>query len=202
MRKLHAIATATAMLALCTSGAATAQEKVLRVMNSGGSYGDSIEECVNKPLMEQAGIKVVQESPGGFAKLQAQGRSGVIANTTTDASTGELLRMVAADLVEPPHPGDEVQQVCVGLGGLGPAQPPREVKALLNRALEQRQPGVVVEPVPHAEVAPHLQRRPGLSHAGSRPAFQCVVEPLPEAVRAWSLRDAGPDGGATDDVSV
>ena len=101
MRKLHAIATATAMLALCTSGAATAQEKVLRVMNSGGSYGDSIEECVNKPLMEQAGIKVVQESPGGFAKLQAQGRSGVIANTTTDASTGDLLRMVAADLVEP-----------------------------------------------------------------------------------------------------
>jgi putative spermidine/putrescine transport system substrate-binding protein len=101
MRKLHAIATATAMLALCTSGAATAQEKVLRVMNSGGSYGDSIEECVNKPLMEQEGIKVVQESPGGFAKLQAQGRSGVIANTTTDASTGDLLRMVAADLVEP-----------------------------------------------------------------------------------------------------
>lgn len=89
-----------AALALALPAGALA-EGTLNVMNAGGEYGDSLEACINKPLLEDSGITVVMESPGGFAKLQAQGRSGVITNASTDASTGDLLRMEAADLIEP-----------------------------------------------------------------------------------------------------
>jgi putative spermidine/putrescine transport system substrate-binding protein len=91
-------ALAAACLAIPTASLA---EGTLNIMNSGGAYGDALEECVNKPLMEAAGITVVTESPGGFAKLQAQARAGAILNTTSDASTGDLYRMVAEGLLEP-----------------------------------------------------------------------------------------------------
>ena len=39
-------------------------------MNSGGEYGDSLDKCVNEPLLKNDGIKVMTETPGGFAKLQ------------------------------------------------------------------------------------------------------------------------------------
>lgn len=89
-----------AFLALSLPGAALA-EGTLNILNSGGEYGDSIEACVNKPLLEAEGIKVITETPGGFAKIQAQAKSGVITNATTDASTGDMLRMAAEGLIEP-----------------------------------------------------------------------------------------------------
>ena len=88
-----------AVLALALPGVAAA-EQVLNILNSGGEYGDSLEVCVNKPFTEKTGIKVVTETPGGFAKMQAQAKSGVITNTTTDGSTGDMLRMAAEGLTE------------------------------------------------------------------------------------------------------
>ncbi|PSJ54209.1 extracellular solute-binding protein [Kumtagia ephedrae] len=79
-----------------------AQEvKELHVMHSGGEYGDALHKCVEEQLLKEAGIKVVAETPGGFAKMQAQATSGVITNATTDGSTGDLYRLIAADLLEP-----------------------------------------------------------------------------------------------------
>ncbi len=78
-----------------------AQEKVLNIMNSGGEYGDSLDKCVNEPLLKSDGIKVVTETPGGFAKLQAQAKSGVITNVVTDGATGDMYRGDAEGIIEP-----------------------------------------------------------------------------------------------------
>jgi putative spermidine/putrescine transport system substrate-binding protein len=86
---------------LAWSSPAAAQTKDLHVMNSGGEFGDALDTCINEALLADEGIKVITESPGGFAKLQAQAKSGVITNTTTDGSTGDLFRMIALDLIEP-----------------------------------------------------------------------------------------------------
>ena len=72
-----------------------AQTKELHIMNSGGEYGEALDKCVNGPLLEEAGIKVITESPGGYAKIAAQAKSGVITNTTTDGATGDLFRLKA-----------------------------------------------------------------------------------------------------------
>lgn len=89
-----------AMLAIALPQMAMA-ERTLNIMNAGGEYGDSIEACVNKPFTEATGIKVVVETPAGFAKLQAQAKSGVITNASTDGSTSDMMRAVAGGLVEP-----------------------------------------------------------------------------------------------------
>lgn len=77
-----------------------AAEKILNIMNSGGEYGDSLDKCIHEPLLKDLGIKVVTETPGGYAKLAAQAKSGNIVNTTTDGSTGDLFRMKAEGLIE------------------------------------------------------------------------------------------------------
>ncbi len=55
-------------------------------MNSGGEYGDALDKCVNEPLLKSDGIKVITETPGGYAKMAAQAKSGVITNTVTDGA--------------------------------------------------------------------------------------------------------------------
>ena len=45
-------------------------------MNSGGEYGDALDKCVNGPLQQSDGIKVITETPGGYAKMAAQAKSG------------------------------------------------------------------------------------------------------------------------------
>ncbi len=75
--------------------------KELHIMNSGGEYADSLEKCVNAPLLKSDGIKVIQETPGGYAKMAAQAKSGVITNTVTDGPTGDMYRQAAEGLLEP-----------------------------------------------------------------------------------------------------
>lgn len=80
---------------------AQAQTKELHIMNSGGEYGDSLDKCVHAPLLEKTGIKVITETPGGYAKIAAQAKSGVILNTVSDAPTGDMFRGIAEGLLEP-----------------------------------------------------------------------------------------------------
>ncbi|MEQ8442608.1 MAG: extracellular solute-binding protein [Alphaproteobacteria bacterium] len=94
-----------AVCAVAISGAmplsAGAQDvRDLHVMNAGGSFGDALEACVNEQLLESHGIRVITETPGGYAKMQAQARSGVITNTVSDGSTADLFRMTAEGLLE------------------------------------------------------------------------------------------------------
>lgn len=103
MTRTLRLTTAGAALAVaCLALPAVSQANgTLHIMNAGGAYGDALDECINRPLLEEAGITVITEAPGGFAKLQAQARAGAILNATTDATTGDLYRMIAFDLIEP-----------------------------------------------------------------------------------------------------
>jgi putative spermidine/putrescine transport system substrate-binding protein len=90
--------TAAAMMALAMP--AFAQVKELHVMDAGGQWGDAVAKCIDEPLLKEKGIKVVTETPGGYAKMAAQAKSGVINNVATDGSTSELARMAAEGLLE------------------------------------------------------------------------------------------------------
>jgi putative spermidine/putrescine transport system substrate-binding protein len=74
--------------------------KELHVMHAGGQWGDAVAKCVDEPLLAEKGIKVIVETPGGYAKLTAQARSGTINLVSTDASTADLARMEAEGLIE------------------------------------------------------------------------------------------------------
>lgn len=79
-----------------------AQEvKKLHIMNSGGEFSDALDKCVNEPLLKSEGIKVIQDTPGGYAKMVAQAKSGVVINTVTDGATGDMYRQAAEGLLEP-----------------------------------------------------------------------------------------------------
>jgi putative spermidine/putrescine transport system substrate-binding protein len=81
---------------------ASAQEgKELHVLWAGGQWADAVDVCVHKPLEADQGIKVIADSPGGFAKLQAMIESGNINYTAFDLSTGELERAKALGLLDP-----------------------------------------------------------------------------------------------------
>ena len=89
---------AAAMMVFAIS--AFAQVNELHVMDAGGQWGDAVAKCVDEPLLKEKGIKVITETPGGYAKLAAQAKSGVINNVSTDGSTSELSRMAAEGLIE------------------------------------------------------------------------------------------------------
>ena len=88
-----------AMLTLGTL--AQAQDvKELHVMDAGGQWGDAVIKCIDEPLLKETGIKVIHETPGGYAKLVAEEKAGVITNVASDASTAQLAQMKAEGLIE------------------------------------------------------------------------------------------------------
>ncbi|WP_181180029.1 extracellular solute-binding protein [Mesorhizobium sp. B2-1-3A] len=101
MKKLLGNISLVCAIALITSTQSMAQTRELHIMNSGGEYGDALDKCVNGPLLKDASIKVITETPGGYAKIAAQAKSGVITNTVTDGSTGDMYRLAAEGLLEP-----------------------------------------------------------------------------------------------------
>lgn len=100
MFRLGCVSAASAIAMMAFSLPAAAQVKELRVMHAGGQWGDAVNECIDKLLETEKGIKVIVETPGGYAKLAAQAKSGVINNVSTDASTLDLARMSAEGLIE------------------------------------------------------------------------------------------------------
>lgn len=101
MKKLLGNISLVCAIALIASTQSMAQTRELHIMNSGGEYGDALDKCVNGPLLKDANIKVITETPGGYAKIAAQAKSGVITNTVTDGSTGDMYRLAAEGLLEP-----------------------------------------------------------------------------------------------------
>jgi putative spermidine/putrescine transport system substrate-binding protein len=90
-----------AIAALGYSAQASAEaSKELHVLWSGGQYGDAVEKCINEPFTAATGIKVITESPGGLAKLQAMAEAGSITSTVFDLPTDELKRGTAQGLFE------------------------------------------------------------------------------------------------------
>lgn len=101
MKKLLGNLSLVCALTLATSLGHAQDVKELHMMNSGGEFGDAVDKCVNEPLLKEKGIKVITETPGGFAKMAAQAKSGVITNVTSDGATGDMYRLKAEGLIEP-----------------------------------------------------------------------------------------------------
>ncbi|MGE0212970.1 MAG: extracellular solute-binding protein [Parvibaculaceae bacterium] len=87
------------MLALAVPAGAQ-DVKELHVMHAGGQWGDAVAKCVDEPLLKDKSIKVIVETPGGYAKVAAQVKAGVVNNVSSDAGTNELSRMISEGLIE------------------------------------------------------------------------------------------------------
>ena len=87
----------TGLMALTLSGLALASPAAaelteLHVMNAGGLYADALDKCVNDAFFDSTGIKVIQEVPGGYAKLASQAQANVedIHFSTERATTSRI----------------------------------------------------------------------------------------------------------------
>jgi len=73
----------------------------IRIMENGGTSGDSIEQGYIKPFSARTGIKVTRESPTGVGKLQAMVQSGKITATLVELSATDTATANALGLIEP-----------------------------------------------------------------------------------------------------
>jgi putative spermidine/putrescine transport system substrate-binding protein len=73
--------------------------KELHVLWAGGQWGDAVHTCVDEDMLKEHGIKVVEESPGGLAKMEAMIQSGNITHTVFDFPTDEVERAKAKGLL-------------------------------------------------------------------------------------------------------
>src|SRR5690606_38883873 len=87
-----------ATTAFAQSGSAP---KELRMLESGGPSGDSIEQAYIKPFTEKTGIKVVRESPTSTGKLQAMVQSGNITSTLVELGATNVVMARTLGLIEP-----------------------------------------------------------------------------------------------------
>lgn len=75
--------------------------KELRMLESGGPSGDSIEQAYIRPFTEKTGIKVVRESPTSTGKLQAMVQSGNITSTLVELGATNAVMARTLGLIEP-----------------------------------------------------------------------------------------------------
>lgn len=83
------------------SSVANAQVKEIRMLESGGPSGDSIEQAYIKPFTARTGIKVVRESPSGLGKLQAMVQSKNVTATLVELGSTNVILARALGLLEP-----------------------------------------------------------------------------------------------------
>ena len=83
------------------SGTARAQSKEIRMIESGGASGESIQKGYIDPLFQKTGIKVVRESPSSLGKLRALVESGQTTTTLFELGSGVVLQAKKLGLIEP-----------------------------------------------------------------------------------------------------
>lgn len=86
---------------IAASTVAVAQVKEIRILESGGPSGESIEKAYITPFTEKTGIKVVRESPTSLGKLQAMVQSKSITDILVELGSTNLMLARATDLIEP-----------------------------------------------------------------------------------------------------
>ena len=107
MRKtqlFRALCQALAVSAALASAGAHAQgaaPKEIRILESGGPSGDSIEQAYIKPFTARTGIKVTRESPTSSGKLQAMVQSRNITSTLVELGATNVVAARALGLIEP-----------------------------------------------------------------------------------------------------
>ena len=80
---------------------ASAQTKEFRILESGGTSGDSIQEAYIKPYTARTGVRVVRESPTSLGKLQAMVQSKTVTAVLVELGATNLFQARALGLLEP-----------------------------------------------------------------------------------------------------
>jgi putative spermidine/putrescine transport system substrate-binding protein len=83
------------------SSVARAQSKEIRMIESGGLSGDSIQVGYIDPLKAKTGINVLRESPSSLGKLRALVESGQTSTTLFELGSGVVLQAKKLGLIEP-----------------------------------------------------------------------------------------------------
>lgn len=82
------------------SGTARAQSKEIRMIESGGLSGDSIQVGYIEPLKAKTGITVVRESPSSLGKLRAIVESGQTSTTLFELGSSVMVQAKKLGLIE------------------------------------------------------------------------------------------------------
>jgi putative spermidine/putrescine transport system substrate-binding protein len=82
------------------SGTARAQSKEIRMIESGGLSGDSIQAGYIEPLKAKTGINVVRESPSSLGKLRALVESGQTSTTLFELGSSVMVQAKKLGLIE------------------------------------------------------------------------------------------------------
>jgi putative spermidine/putrescine transport system substrate-binding protein len=82
------------------SGTARAQSKEIRMIESGGASGDSIQVGYIEPLKAKTGITVVRESPSSLGKLRALVESGQTTTTLFELGSSVMVQAKKLGLIE------------------------------------------------------------------------------------------------------
>ncbi len=88
-------------VSLLGAGSAQAQVKEIRMIESGGKSGDSIEVGYIEPFTKKTGIKVIRESPNSLGKLRALVESGQTSTVLMELGSGTLVQARNLKLIEP-----------------------------------------------------------------------------------------------------
>src|SRR3954454_14114755 len=101
MKRRTFVATAASLPAIAIlPGAARAQSKEIRMIESGGASGDSIQIGYIDPLKAKTGINVVRESPSSLGKLRALVESGQTTTTLFELGSGIVQQAKKLGLIE------------------------------------------------------------------------------------------------------
>jgi putative spermidine/putrescine transport system substrate-binding protein len=95
------VATAAAVLSASIQAQALIPPKEIRILESGGLSGDSVEAGYIKPFTARTGIKVTRESPTSTGKLQAMVQSKNVTVALVELSATNAAQARALGLIEP-----------------------------------------------------------------------------------------------------
>src|SRR5476651_1438443 len=82
------------------SSGARAQSKEIRMIESGGLSGDSIQKGYIEPLARKSGIKVIRESPSSLGRLQALVAAGQKDTVLFELGSGVMVQATKLGLIE------------------------------------------------------------------------------------------------------
>ncbi|HLM12192.1 MAG TPA: PotD/PotF family extracellular solute-binding protein, partial [Reyranella sp.] len=99
-RRTFVKAAAASLPSFGTLSAARAQSKEIRMIESGGLSGESIQVGYIDPLKAKTGINVVRESPSSLGKLRALVESGQGGTTLFELGSGIVLQAKKLGLIE------------------------------------------------------------------------------------------------------
>src|SRR6476661_608895 len=85
---------------ILAAGGARAQSKEIRMIESGGLSGESIQKGYIDPLKAKTGINVVRESPSSLGKLRALVESGQTSTTLFELGSGVMVQAKKLGLIE------------------------------------------------------------------------------------------------------